>query len=142
MVVEMIKTYSEVIRLSTFEERYDYLRTRSSIGEQTFGSDRQLNQMLYTSSRWRRIRDQIIIRDSGFDLAMPGYNIVDYPIIHHINPITLDDIENNNSIIYNPQNLICTSFDTHNAIHFGNGLKETKIITRTPNDTSPWLTKG
>ena len=138
----MIKTYSEVIRLSTFEERYDYLRTRSSIGEQTFGSDRQLNQMLYTSSRWRRIRDQIIIRDSGFDLAMPGYNIVDYPIIHHINPITLDDIENNNSIIYNPQNLICTSFDTHNAIHFGNGLKETKIITRTPNDTSPWLTKG
>jgi hypothetical protein len=142
MVVEMIKTYSEVIRLSTFEERYDYLRTRSSIGEQTFGSDRQLNQMLYTSSRWRRIRDQIIIRDSGFDLAMPGYNIVDYPIIHHINPITLDDIENDNSIIYDPQNLICTSFDTHNAIHFGNGLKETKIITRTPNDTSPWLMKG
>ena len=138
----MIKTYSEVIRLPSFEERYEYLRTRGSIGEETFGSDRKLNQMLYTSRRWRRTRDQIIIRDSGFDLAMPGYNIVDYPVIHHINSITMYDIENDRRIIYDPENLICTSFDTHNAIHFGNDFKEIKIVTRTKNDTSPWLTKG
>lgn len=135
----MIKKYSEVIQLNTFRERYDYLRFHSSIGEQTFGSDRHINQILYKSRTWRRTRERIIIRDSGLDLAMDGYVIFDNIIVHHINPVTVDDILNGEPNVYDPQNLICVSFETHNAIHFGNDLREVKIITRTKNDTCPWL---
>ena len=135
----MIKKYSEVIQLNTFRERYDYLRIKGCIGEQTFGSERRINQILYKSITWKRTRNRIIIRDAGCDLAMDGYNIYDSITIHHINPITVADILNNSPKVYDPQNLICVSFDTHNAIHFGNDLREIKIITRTKNDTSPWL---
>lgn len=135
----MIKKYSEVIRLTTFKERYSYLKIRGSIGEPTFGSNRRMNQTLYTSYKWRRTRDSIIIRDSGWDLAVPHYNIIDQILIHHINPITLKDIEEDSPMIYDPENLICVSFDTHNAIHFGTELPEVNIITRSKNDTSPWL---
>jgi len=134
-----MKKYSELTQLKTFKERYDYLRMRSRIGESTFGSDRLMNQLLYTSSLWKRTRDHIIIRDSGFDMAMDGYVIFDSPVIHHINPITMEDIQENAPKLYDPQNLICVSSDTHSAIHFGRELREIKVITRTRNDTSPWL---
>ena len=135
----MIKTYSEVIALDNFEDRYEYLRMKGFVGDTTFGGDRWLNQILYKSGKWRRVRDTVIIRDSGFDLAMDGYNVVDYAIIHHINPITLEDVKNDNPCIYDLENLICTSHDTHNAIHFGSGIQHKQLVTRSKNDTSPWL---
>lgn len=135
----MIKKYSEVIQLNTFRERYEYLKLRSDIGARTFGSDRNINQILYTSRLWRSVRDKVIIRDSGLDLAMFGHVITSNITIHHINPISVDDILNNSPRVYDLQNLICTSFDTHNAIHFGNDICEIKVVQRERNDTSPWL---
>jgi len=135
----MIKKYSEVIQLNTFRERYEYLKFRANIGQITFGCDRHINQTLYKSKLWKRTRDRIIIRDNGCDLAMDGYNIIEYLTVHHINPITVLDVLENNPAVYDPQNLICVSPETHNAIHFGNNIREYVSITRTKNDTSPWL---
>lgn len=134
-----IRTYSELITLPTFEERYQYLRLQGLVGEATFGFDRYLNQVLYRSQKWRSIRDKIIIRDNGCDLGVEGYDIYDRIIIHHMNPITLDDIENETEFLYNPEFLICTTHNTHNAIHYGDeGLLITGPIVRTKNDTCPW----
>jgi hypothetical protein len=134
-----IRTYSELRRIPTFEERYQYLRLTGMVGETTFGFDRYLNQILYTSSRWRRTRDNIIIRDDGCDLGMRDYEINGIIYIHHMNPLTIEDVGFDRPIIYDPRFLICTSFNTHNAIHFGSeSLLPQLPIERRPNDTCPW----
>ena len=139
MVNTSIKTYSELITIPTYEERFEYLRCNSAVGKETFGFDRYLNQVLYNSMDWKRLRHQIIIRDNGCDLAFEGYTIYGKIIIHHINPISLDDIMKERSIVFDPENLVCVSFNTHNAIHYSDAsLLSTGPIERTPNDTCPW----
>lgn len=139
MINTSIKTYSELIMIPTYEERFEYLRCNSAVGKETFGFDRYLNQVLYNSMDWKRLRRKIIIRDNGCDLALEGYTIYGKIIIHHINPISLDDIMKERSIVFDPENLVCVSFSTHNAIHYGDAsLISTGPIERTPNDTCPW----
>lgn len=139
MINTSIKTYSELIIIPTYEERFEYLRCNSAVGKETFGFDRYLNQVLYNSMDWKRLRRKIIIRDNGCDLALEGYTIYGKIIIHHINPISLDDIMKERSIVFDPENLVCVSFSTHNAIHYGDAsLLSTGPIERTPNDTCPW----
>lgn len=134
-----IRTYSEMIRLKTFNERFDYLKLDGNVGVATFGFDRYLNQMFYRSKEWRRTRHEIIVRDNGLDLAMPGYEIFDRIYIHHMNPINADDIVDRSDYLLNPDYLVCVSFDTHNAIHYGNrDLLIPGPIERRPNDTCPW----
>ena len=135
-----IRTYSELITLPTFEERYRYLKLDGRVGRETFGFDRQLNQMLYQRSpRWKKSRDKVIIRDNGCDLAMEGHEIFGKIIIHHMNPITVDDILNDRDWIYDPEFLICTIHNTHNAIHYGDeNLLVIAPLERKPNDTCPW----
>ncbi len=135
----IIKTYSELITLNTFEERFEYLRLDGSVGIQTFGFDRYLNQLLYNSPEWKRCRRDIILRDNGCDLALEGYEIYGRILIHHINPIAIDDITNRSPIIFDPENLISTTHNTHNAIHYGDEELIIKDpINRTRNDTCPW----
>lgn len=134
-----IRTYSELSRLSTFRERYEYLRLNGKIGEDTFGFDRYLNQIFYRSRKWKSIRDAIIIRDNGCDLGCEGYTIYGKIIIHHMNPITLKDIEKESEFLLNPEFLITTALITHNAIHYGDeNLLVGTPIERTKNDTCPW----
>lgn len=134
-----IKTYSELITLQTFEERFNYLKLDGKVGIETFGYDRYLNQILYNSQEWKSCRRDIIIRDNGCDLACDGYEIHGRILIHHINPITLEDIVNRNPIIFDPENLITTTHNTHNAIHYGDeSLLTTAPIERSKNDTCPW----
>ena len=134
-----IKTYSELIKLPTFIQRYRYLKLTGQVGEDTFGYDRYLNQILYHSGEWRRFRRDIIIRDNGCDLGCDGYEIAGKIIIHHINPITLKDIEQRNPMILDPENVISTIHNTHNAIHYGDeSLLMTEPIVRAKNDTCPW----
>lgn len=134
-----IKTYSELILLPTFEERFKYLQLNGRVGDDTFGFDRYINQKFYRSAEWKRIRDYIIIRDNGCDLAVDGYEIHGRILIHHINPITISDIKFSTEYLMNPDYLICVTHNTHNAIHYGD---EKQIITgpivRTKNDTCPW----
>ena len=139
MVVIVDKLYSEMLHFTTFEDRYNYLKLRGVVGTQTFGYERHVNQLLYKSKRWRRLRDDIIIRDNGWDLGCEDYLIPDKMLVHHINPITLEDIENEAPCVFSCSNLITTSLDTHNAIHFGKALKKVEYVERTRNDTSPWL---
>jgi hypothetical protein len=134
-----IKTYSELSRLTTFEERYEYLRLDGVVGEATFGFDRYLNQVFYRSQRWKNVRDFVIIRDNGCDLGVEGYEIRGRILIHHINPITIEDIEKESAFLFDPEFLITTTHNTHNAIHYGdNGLLIKAPIERTKNDTCPW----
>ena len=134
-----IRTYSELILLPTFEERFKYLQLNRRVGDDTFGFDRYINQNFYRSAEWKRIRDQIIIRDNGCDLAFEGYEIYGRILIHHMNPITISDIKFSTEYLMNPEYLICVTHNTHNAIHYGD---EKQIITgpivRTKNDTCPW----
>ena len=134
-----IKTYSELILLPTFEERFKYLQLNGRVGDDTFGFDRYINQKFYRSAEWKRIRDYIIIRDNGCDLAVDGYEIHGRILIHHMNPITISDIKYSTEYLMNPDYLICVTHNTHNAIHYGD---EKQIITgpivRTKNDTCPW----
>lgn len=135
----MTRTFLELRKLKTFEERYRYLRLFGRVGEDTFGYDRYLNQMLYLSNRWRKTRDRIIIRDNACDLGVEGYEIYDKIFIHHMNPITIEDVEMDRDILYDPNYLISTSFDTHNAIHYGNESSLPRLpIIRRRNDTCPW----
>lgn len=135
----MNKSYSELIRILTFQERFEYLKCNGVIGDFTFGGHRYLNQMLYTSEQWKKTRRDVIIRDKGFDLAHPDYLIDGMIYIHHINPITIDDILEGHSCVFNPNNLVSTSFQTHNAIHYGTEERLTREpVTREPNDTCPW----
>lgn len=134
-----IKTYSELITLPTFEERYRYLRLSGVVGRDTFGFDRYLNQVFYQSQRWREVRDHIIIRDNGCDLGIEGREIYGKLIVHHMNPLTLDDIEKESDFLLDPEYLILTTHDTHNAIHYGDeNLLVKAPIERTKNDTCPW----
>lgn len=134
-----IKTYSELITLPTFEERYRYLRLQGKVGADTFGFDRYLNQILYRSQRWKRVRDSIILRDNACDLGIEDREIFGKLIVHHMNPITIKDIEKESDFLFNPEYLICTTHNTHNAIHYGDeSLLITAPIERSRNDTCPW----
>ena len=135
----MIRTYSELRTYKTFIDRYNYLKLRGSVGIETFGYDRYLNQVLYRSRRWIRTRDGIILRDNGCDLGVEGYDIYDKIIIHHMNPLTIEDIEDDVDEIYDPEFLISVSFNTHQAIHYGDeSLLPKEPIERKPYDTCPW----
>nr|DAY91648.1 MAG TPA: HNH endonuclease bacteriophage, HNH Endonuclease, DNA.52A [Caudoviricetes sp.] len=135
----MIKTYSDLSALKTFKERYEYLRLGGSVGKDTFGFDRYLNQLFYRSASWKRIRDEVIIRDNGCDLGINGYEIYGKIFIHHINPISIQDIKTESDILLNPEYLITTTQSTHNAIHYGDAsLLPQEPIQRTKNDTCPW----
>lgn len=139
MKTTKIRTYSELILLPTFEERYRYLKLEGSVGIATFGFDRYLNQTLYRSPEWKRFRREIIIRDNGCDLAMEDYDIHGRILIHHIDPLTPDDVIRRDPKIFDPENVICVSHNTHNAIHYGDEeLLITEPIVRTQNDTCPW----
>ena len=134
-----IRTYSELITIPTFEERFEYLQLKGSVGKDTFGYDRYLNQVLYRSPEWKRLRNQIIIRDGGCDLACDGYDIYGKVLIHHLNPITVEDVLARSRKVFDPDNLVCVSHNTHNAIHYGDvDLLVTGPIIRTKNDTCPW----
>lgn len=134
-----IRTYSELITLPTFEERYRYLRLEGRVGEETFGFDRYLNQVFYKSKEWRSVRDYVIARDNGCDLGIEGYEIFGQILIHHMNPITKDDILHRKDFILNPEYLITTIKKTHDAIHYGDeSLLITAPIERRKNDTCPW----
>lgn len=139
MKMKTIRTYSELIKLRTFEERFQYLQLNGRVGEETFGFDRYLNQKFYNDPEWLRIRDQVIIRDNGCDLAMPDREIRTRILVHHMNPIDKEDILRRSDFLLNPEYLICTIKATHDAIHYGD---ESKLITmppeRRPNDTCPW----
>ena len=135
------KRYSELIKLQTFEERFKYLKLNGRVGEDTFGSSRYLNQSFYSSSEWRRFRREIILRDNGCDLGIEGREIPKGAklFIHHINPISLDDLCENTDLLMDPDNVICCSYNTHQAIHFGDeSILSLDIIERKPNDTIPW----
>lgn len=140
-MANIVRTYEELITYKTFEERYSYLRLIGKVGAETFGYDRYMNQMFYRSKEWKRIRDIIILRDNGCDLGVEGYEIRDKVLIHHMNPISVDDIKNASEYLMNPRYLITVSFNTHQAIHYGTQLNLlTNPIERRPNDTSPWKT--
>lgn len=136
----MILSYSELITLPTFEERYRYLRRAGIVGEETFGSHRYLNQAYYTSAEWRSARNHVIIRDNGCDLGMEGFEINDRIYVHHINPITEEDILDRSPALFDPENLICVSFNTHQAIHYGDEsmLPINYFSHRIPGDTKLW----
>jgi hypothetical protein len=135
----MDKTYSELIRFKTFKERLKYLSLNGNVGIETFGFNRYLNQELYNSYYWRRLRDQIILRDNGCDLGLENYEIGGKILIHHINPITERDILDRSEIIFNPENLICVSHKTHNMIHYGyDEILESLPLERNEGDTKLW----
>lgn len=135
----MIRTYSELVNFQTYEERFRYLKLDGVVGRETFGFDRYLNQVFYRSQKWKKIRDTVIIRDNGCDLGVEGYEIYGRIIIHHMNPITISDIERESDFLLNPEFLISTVHSTHNAIHYGDeSLLITKPVERTKNDTCPW----
>lgn len=135
----MIRTYSELITLPTFEERYRYLRLGGEVGKDTFGFDRYLNQVFYSSKEWKQIRRDIIIRDLGCDLGVEGFEIYGRIIVHHMNPITKEDILRRSKFLTDPEYLICTSHNTHEAITYGDeSLLVVAPIERTKNDTCPW----
>lgn len=136
----MTKSYSELLQFDTFEERFRYLKLNGKVGESTFGFDRYLNQVLYNSPEWKRIRRKVIVRDNGCDLGIEDLPITGQILIHHINTITEADIVNRSPNLFSLNNLICVSHKTHNAIHFGDEslLPMTKLIERSPNDQCPW----
>lgn len=134
------RCYSELIQFPSFIERYRYLKLGGKAGEITFGNERYINQVLYRSPEWKKFRRDMILRDNGYDLGVEGYSIMGVPILHHINPITVDDIVERNPSVFDPENVIAVSRRTHNAIHYGDEelLLIDEIIERTPNDTTLW----
>ncbi len=133
------RSYRELRRLETFEERFRYLSLEGQVGRSTFGFDRYLNQQFYTSTQWRQIRQKVIARDEGCDLGVPGYEIHDRIIIHHMNPMTADEIVHGDNDILNPEFLIATTHRTHNAIHYGDeSLLPRPLVERRPGDTRLW----
>ena len=135
----IIKKYSELIRITGYEDRYNYLKLVGNVAESTFGFDRHLNQALYTSQKWRKTRDEIILRDNGCDMGLPEWPIGGKIIVHHMNPLTMEDIEDAVDDIFNPEYLICVSHRTHEAIHFGDfSLLPKMPVDRKPGDTCPW----
>lgn len=135
----MIRTYSELIQIPTYKERFEYLKLDGVVGKATFGSRRYLNQKFYTSYEWRRIRDIVITRDLGRDLAMEGYDIEERIQIHHMNPMLIQDVVMHSDDILNPEYLITTSYSTHKAIHYSNeDMLVLPPLKREANDTCPW----
>lgn len=135
----MIRSYADLSRLKTFDERFDYLKLTGRVGEETFGRDRYLNQLLYESPDWKSVRDKVIIRDNGCDLGIDGMEIRYCIFVHHMNPITVQDVLEHRPEVYDPEFLICCSRETHNAIHYGDKtLLSGRQIIRTPYDTCPW----
>ena len=135
----MIRRYSELRRIPTFEERFDYLKLNGSVGRETFGFDRYINQRFYTSKEWRDIRHYVITRDLGLDLGAEGYEINSRILIHHMNPIVVDDILHKNDDILDPEFLITTCHSTHNAIHYGDSsLLPKPLVERSRGDTKLW----
>jgi hypothetical protein len=135
----MIKTYSEFRRLDTFQDRFDYLKLNGAVGAATFGFDRHLNQTFYRSALWRRTRRDVIARDLGCDLGFEGREIFDRVYVHHMNPMTVEDITHSNLDVLDPEFLICVTQLTHNAIHYGDErLLKKDYVERTPGDTKPW----
>lgn len=134
-----IRNYTDLAKLKTFEERFGYLQLNGAVGVDTFGYDRYLNQFFYRSFRWKKVRDIVIVRDGGCDLGIEGRDIFGKIMIHHMNPITLKDLETESDILLNPEYLVCVSFDTHQAIHYGDiSLLPKDPIERKKNDTCPW----
>lgn len=138
--MKTIRRYSELVTLDSFEERFNYLKLDNQVGMDTFGFDRYMNQQFYHSKEWKDIRDYVITRDNGCDLGIPGREIYGRIYIHHMNPLTKSDVEMSTENLLNPDYLICTSHETHNAIHYGDDsiLHKNIIIERTPMDTCPW----
>jgi hypothetical protein len=134
-----IRTYHELQKYQTFEDRFEYLKLGGGIGQATFGHDRYINQQFYRSFEWKRARDLVIHRDNGCDLGVIGYEIHTDILIHHINPMTVDDIVNGEEWIIDPEYLITTTLGTHNAIHYGTDIQVPKVVLeRTPGDTKLW----
>lgn len=132
-------TYSELSKLKTYKERFEYLQRAGRIGDETFGPDRYLNQKLYASKEWKAVRDKVIIRDKGCDMGCEGYEIYDHPKIHHINPITKEQILNHDPCLFDPENLVTVASLTHNAIHYGSyEILPTGPVERKPGDTKLW----
>lgn len=140
MVIPMaVRTYSELVKLRSFEDRYRYLKIGGRVGEETFGYERYLNQILYRSQRWKDARNEVIVRDKGCDLGIEGYEIRGRILVHHMNPITIEDIELERDIVFDPEVLISTTHNTHNAIHYGDeSLLILAPVVRTLHDTCPW----
>lgn len=135
----MLRTYSELLALPTFEERFQYLKLDGNVGTETFGFDRWINQQFYRSREWKKVRDEVIIRDNGCDLGVEGYEIHGKLLIHHMNPVKSTDISFRTNILLDPEYLICVSHRTHNAIHYGDESQIPKgPVERTPYDTCPW----
>lgn len=133
------RSYSQLQLLSSFEERFEYLSLKGTVGEATFGSDRYVNQKFYRSTQWRNIRNDVIVRDEGLDLGIPGYVIHDNVLIHHMNPISMKDFNESNLDILDPEYLISVSLNTHNAIHYGDlSLIPKQFVERQPGDTRLW----
>lgn len=134
-----IKCYRELVRLPSFEERFRYLKLHGRVGEETFGFDRYLNQTFYRSAKWKSVRDRVIIRDGGCDLGIEDREIRTHILIHHMNPITVSDIERQSAFLMDPEYLVCVSTNTHNAIHYGNeSLLFSLPPARRSNDMCPW----
>ena len=135
----MNKTYEELVRIPTFLERFEYLSLKARVGDATFGFERYLNQQFYTSREWRSLRDQILLRDDGCDLGVPGFEIAERPIIHHLVPMTIEDFDTGNPLMLDPNNLITTTHTTHNAIHYGSADRlSLPPVQRQPGDTTLW----
>lgn len=133
-----MKTYNELIKLETFEERFEYLKLQGTVGEETFGHDRYLNQRFYKSEKWLDVREKVIIRDKGCDLGVEGLEIHSNLIVHHINPITPEDLATYKDEAFDMNNLITTRLKTHNAIHYSGPCPKTSFEIRKPGDTTPW----
>lgn len=134
----MVRCYTELKQIPTFEGRFEYLKLGGQVAEETFGFDRWVNQRFYKSPEWLKVRRDVILRDEGRDLGVEGYELQNGIYIHHMNPITVKDIELVRENVLNPEYLICVSFNTHNAIHYGDKNLLPKLIVRSPNDTCPW----
>lgn len=139
MTMTITRSYSELARIDTFEERFRYLALRGGVGVSTFGFDRWINQQFYTSREWKQARDIAIIRDNGCDLGIEGYEIHDRLLVHHMNPLTPDDVIHGEEVLLNPDFLITTTHRTHNAIHYGDeSLLPKQHVPRRPGDTQLW----
>lgn len=135
----IIRRVSQLLRYDSFEDRYEYLKLSGVVGADTFGFDRHINQKFYRSTEWRRARELVMIRDNGCDLGVPGYEIQSEVVVHHLNPMTADDIIHGEDWIFDPEYLVTTTPETHNAIHYGDAsLLRTSFIERTPGDTKLW----
>lgn len=136
---EILRTYSELILLPSLEERFEYLKLNGTVGEELFGYARYLNQVFYHGERWRDAKHEVILRDDGYDLGVPGWKIIGNIYVHHMNPVTLEQLKNDDPCLYDPEYLISCSYKTHQAITWGNrSLLPQGLIIRRPNDTCPW----